>query len=72
MLSPYMAINDMHAESSCYSLSGLISSGGVVKAFMSGRSLKDDATVKLGGVNIQTQGPLQIAGFPIISHPHLV
>ena len=64
MLSPYMRISSMYAEKSSYSLSGLISSGGVVKVFVSGRSLKDDATVKVGGVNIQTQSPLQVSGFP--------
>jgi hypothetical protein len=64
MLSPYMAVNNMYAESNTYSLSALNNSGGVVKVFVSGRSLKDDAIVKLGGVNIQTQGPLQVAGFP--------
>jgi hypothetical protein len=31
---------------------------------VSGRSLKDDAIVKVGGVNIQTQSALQVSGFP--------
>jgi len=64
LLSPQMQVYGMQAESSSYSLSGLNGSGGVVKVFVSGRALKDDAVVKLGGVNIQSQAGLQVTGFP--------
>jgi len=64
LLSPHMKISGIYAENSSYSLSGLTSSGGVVKVFVNGRSLKSDATVKLGGINIQSQSALQVSGFP--------
>jgi hypothetical protein len=64
LLSPFMDIYSMQTEFSSYSLAGLTSSGGVVKVFVKGRSLKDDAIVKVGGVNIQTQSALQVSGFP--------
>ena len=41
-----------------------IGSGGNVNILVTGRNLKGDAVVKVGGVGIQTQAGLQVSGFP--------
>lgn len=64
LLSPQMRIYTMQSEFPTYSLSGLNGSGGVIKVFVNGRSLKNDAVVKLGSVTIQTESGLQVNGFP--------
>lgn len=64
LVSPLMQVSSMQAESPTYSLSGLNGSGGVVNINVSGKSLKSDATVVVGGTNVHSQAGLQVNGFP--------
>jgi len=64
LLSPFMQVYDMQPENNTYSLSGLNGSGGVVRINVSGRNLKSDATVIVGGVGVHSEGGLQVSGFP--------
>jgi len=64
LLSPQMHISSIYAETNTYSLGGLSSGGGVVKVFVSGRNLKNDAIVKVDGVTIHTQAGLSVNNFP--------
>jgi hypothetical protein len=62
-LSPLMHIDDMHAENKTYSKAGLGGSGGVIKIFVKGRCLKEDAILKVvSNTGMNTQSSLGISG----------
>lgn len=64
-LSPKMKIYEMHPEQNSFSLSSLVSKGGVVKIAVKGKCLKSDAIIRIvrygGGFN-STSG-LSVSGF---------
>ena len=62
-LSPLMHIDDMHAENKTYSKAGLGGSGGMIRIFVKGKCLKEDAILKVvSNTGMNTQSSLGISG----------